>query len=278
MDTLKDCGNVIFEEKGGLKYLRFRNLDKYCNIITHCFTTRIGGVSTGECSALNFGFNRNDTKENVKENFRRLCSVLNIDINNLVLSNQVHGNKVKVVCERDRGKGISRKSDIVGYDALITNKKKVPIVTFYADCVPVLLFDSEKTVIGTAHSGWRGTALEVAGEAIRSMIENFGSSPDDIEAVIGPSIGKCCFETGEEVYNHFRERINWSESFCTKAGNGKWYIDLQRIIKNSLLNMGLSEHKILVSNICTKCNKHLFFSHRGDCGKTGCMAAVMQIN
>ena len=261
-----------------MEYVQFKNFKKYGDIITHCFTTRVGGVSTGECCSLNFALNRNDTQENVKENFKRLCSVLGIDFNKLVFSNQIHDNKVKVVDESDRGKGIVRKSDIVGYDALITDKRQVPLVTFYADCVPVLLFDTRKKAIGAAHSGWKGTVAQIAGETVQAMTDNFGCFPDDMEAVIGPSIGKCCFEVGEEVYNDFKDKIAWSEKFCAKAGNNKWYIDLQEIIKNTLLNNGLSKDRISISNVCTKCRKDIFFSHRGDRGKTGCMVAVLQIN
>jgi len=268
--------NIIKDFKG-LKYVQFENLSKYEGKLVHCFTTRIGGVSSGECAALNLGFNRNDSRENVLENFRRVCKALDIEIESLVFSNQVHDNKVRVVNEEDKGKGIIRESDIIGYDALATNSKNVALVTFYADCVPVLLYDSEKGAIASAHSGWRGTVKRIAAKTVEKMAEAYGCNPGKIEAVIGPSIGGCCFEVGEEVYREFRDNIEYTDDCCVKTGVGKWHINLQEIIKKTLVNSGLKEDRIVLSKICTKCNRDMFFSHRGDNGKTGSLAAIMML-
>jgi YfiH family protein len=272
---VRNC--VITVESNGLRYIQFANLKKYDNTITHCFTTRIGGVSTGECASLNLGFNRNDKRENVLENYKRICEVLDIDPGNMVLSNQVHDNKVKVVDYNDRGKGIIRSSDIVGYDGLVTNNKDVALVTFYADCVPLFFFDCEKNVIALAHSGWRGTVKGIAKETLRKMNEEFGCKTGDIEVAIGPSIGKCCFEIGKEVYDEFLDTLGWSKDYCKKTGEVKWHIDLKGIITHMLIDAGVNAQKICNANICTKCNKDVFFSHRGDKGKTGSMTAIMQI-
>lgn len=271
-------GKIIYIENKELRYMQFSNLKKYDGIITHCFTTRIGGVSSDECMSLNLGFNRNDRRENVKENYRRVCKALNIDCSNMVFSNQVHDNKIKIVDENDRGKGIIRKSDIIGYDGLVTNRKQVALVTFYADCVPVFFFDKEKKVIGMAHSGWRGTVKEIAKEALNKIKEAFDCNMENVEAALGPSIGQCCFEVGEEVYNEFINRLSWSKEYCRKIDGGKWYINLQGIITRTLVNSGIIGDNICVSGVCTKCNKDVFFSHRGDKGRTGSMAAIMQIN
>jgi polyphenol oxidase len=270
--------NVTHIEKDGLEYIQFNNLKKYEGIISHGFTTRIGGVSTGECRTLNLGYNKNDLRENVTENFKRIASALNINHENMVFSNQVHNNLIRVVDETDRGKGIIKKSDIVGYDGLLTNSNEVVLVTFYADCVPVFLFDPDKKAIATVHSGWRGTVKEIAGEAIKEMNRVYGCNAEDIEAAIGPSIGQCCFEVGNEVYNDFGDTLNWSKEYCTKKGNEKWNINLKQIIKRTLLNNGLREENICVGGICTKCNNDIFFSYRGDNGKTGSLAAIMQLN
>jgi polyphenol oxidase len=246
-------------------------------MVTHCFTTRIGGNSSGECESLNFGFNKKDQKENVLENFKKITESIGIDYKNLVFSNQIHDNKIKTVDEADRGKGIIVKSDIIGYDGLVTNKKDVAIVTFYADCVPIFFLDPINKVIAISHSGWRGTVREIARATVNRMIDEFGSNASDIETAIGPSIGNCCFEVGEEVFIEFKENLNWSESFCEKSAYGKWNINLQAIIKKTLTDMGVYENKICSSDICTKCNRETFFSHRGDQGKTGNLAAIMQL-
>ena len=150
---------IIYIEKNGVQLIQFKSLLKYKNI-THCFTTRNGGVSKNEYQSLNLAFNKNDDKKNVYENFKRVSKAVGIDIENMVFSNQVHDNKIKIVSEEDIGKGIIRESDIIGIDGLITNAKKVALVTFYADCVPVFLYDPIKNVIGSVHSGWKGTVKD----------------------------------------------------------------------------------------------------------------------
>jgi len=222
-------------------------------------------------------FNKSDERVNVEENYRRIANALGIKLENMVLSNQVHENKIRVVADTDRGKGIIRESDIRGVDGLVTNLKQVALVTFYADCVPVFLFDPVKKAIGLVHSGWRSTLMEISKEAVMKMKEEFGCDPRDIESAIGPSIGKCCFEVGEEVAEEFEAKLLWSVEYITKEEQ-KYFIDLPLIIKRTLLNVGLDETKILLSDICTKCNKDMFFSHRGDMGKTGTLAGIMQIN
>ncbi|MCX8130646.1 MAG: peptidoglycan editing factor PgeF [Clostridia bacterium] len=277
LDRINDNEKISFKEKNGVVLIQFKNLKKYEDILIHGFTTRFGGVSTGECRTMNLGFNRNDIRENVLENYKRVAETLEINYEHMVFSNQVHDSKVKVVCESDRGKGIIRSSDIIGYDGLVTNINEVAIVTFYADCVPLLFFDPVKRVIAESHSGWRGTVKEIASVTIRRMEEEYASSINDIEVAIGPSIGKCCFEVGEEVISEFSEKLPWSYEFCHKTGTDKWHIDLQSIIHKSLINTGINKNNIVSSNVCTKCNKDVFFSHRGDCGKTGSMAAIMQL-
>ncbi|WP_010243178.1 peptidoglycan editing factor PgeF [Acetivibrio cellulolyticus] len=267
---------IAYIEKNGVEYIQFNNLNKYSDVLIHGFTTRRGGVSEGEYKSLNMAFNKNDKRENVEENYRRIAGVLGIDTENMVLSNQVHDNKIRVVTENDRGKGIYKKSDIIGFDGLMTNVADVALVTFYADCVPVFLFDPVKKVISLVHSGWRSTVKEISKEAVIKMKEVYGCDPYDIEVAIGPSIGQCCFEVGEEVYLEFINTFAWCGEFCKKI-NEKWFIDLPPIIVRSLESEGIQRSKITLSSICTKCNNDVFFSHRGDNGKTGTLSAIMQL-
>lgn len=276
--NIKACDNCsIIQNYHGVHYVQFENLLKYSNVLTHAFSTRLGGVSTGEYDSLNLGMKKEDDRENVKENFRRFCSALNIDTENLVLSDQIHGVKIRNVNEDDRGKGFNRPSDILGVDGLITNSRRVALVTFYADCIPVFLFDPVKTAAGLVHSGWKGTASQIAGEAVRAMKSTYGCRAEDMVAAIGPSIGACCFEVGEEVLSEFSEKIDWSSSFFKKMDNGKWHIDLKGIVKQTLINSGLVAENICTSSLCTKCSRDMFFSYRGDNKRTGSLAAVMQI-
>lgn len=268
--------NIIINKKNDLVYVEFQNLKKYDGILTHCFTTRLGGVSTGECSSLNLSFGRNDSRENVLINYKIIADAIDIDFEKMVLSNQIHDNKIKIVDIEDIGKGLIKESDITGYDGLSTNKPGIPLVTFYADCVPVLFLDPVKKAITAVHSGWKSTVKNIACEALLLMKESYGSKPQDLQVAIGPSICKDCFEVGEEVYNEFINKFEWCEQFIEfKAG--KYYIDLQRIIKRVLTDEGVPKQNINVSNVCTRCNNDMFFSYRGDNRKTGSLAAIMML-
>jgi YfiH family protein len=276
-NLVSNTDNNIHVKKGELEYFKFSNLEKHSDMVEHCFTTRKGGVSKGEYSSLNLGLKKKDSCKNVEQNFAIICNAINIDLANLVLSDQIHSNNVRVVSEKDRGKGILIESDIRNCDGLVTNARNVALVTFYADCVPIFLFDPKNKVIGLAHSGWKGTLEQIAAKTANVMIEEFNCNPGNIISAIGPSIGQCCFEVGNEVKDQFINKLDWSRDFCIKKDEEKSFIDLQGIIKHTLIDCGFKIQNIFISNICTKCNKEIFFSHRGDNGKTGSLAAIMQL-
>jgi len=233
-------------------------------------STRLGGVSVGETATLNLGFNKKDTRENVLKNYDIICSSLGIDYKKLVLSNQVHENKVRIITSDDCGKGITKESDIIGIDAFVCGEKNVPFVIFCADCVPVFFLDTKKEVAALAHSGWRSTAKNISGEVIKTMKSRFGSDASDIICAIGPSIGQCCFEVDEDVAMMFDER------FCEKHGE-KYHIDLWGVIHSQLDSAGISKDNITLANICTCCNGSEFFSNRAHKGKIGLMGAFMEL-
>jgi len=261
---------------GDLKYIEFDCLKKFSDILIHCMSTRLGGVSQGECSTLNLGFNRNDSRENVIKNFQLLCDSMGISSESLVLTNQVHDTKVVLIDGNDRGKGFSRKSDLIGVDGLLTVTPGVTMVTFHADCVPVFLFEPVIKAAALLHSGWRGTLKNIVSKALAAMKGIPGFYADRLVAVIGPGIGNCCFEVDEDVYRMFSDKFD-NKALYARSDNGKHRIDLKGIIRQELLYEGLSEKNIHDSGICTKCRNDLFFSYRGDAGKTGSLAAFMQI-
>lgn len=268
--------NIIFNQSGDLLYLEFKNFRAYDSILTHCFTTRLGGVSKGECFSLNLSFNRNDSRENVMENYKIISDAIGIDFNKIVLSNQIHDNKIRIVTAEDAGKGLIKESDIIGFDGLSTNVPGIPLVTFYADCVPVLLLDPVKKAITAVHSGWKSTLKNIAYEAMSVMKNTYNSDFKDILAVIGPSICQDCFEVDEDVYASFIEKFSWCDKYTTLS-NGKYHIDLQGIIKNVMIDAGVPDKNISISDVCTKCNRDVFFSFRGDNRKTGSLAAFMML-
>ncbi len=259
-----------------LKYIEFTNLKKYEKILTHCFTTRHGGVSKDECTSLNLSFNRKDSRENVLTNYHIIAEAIEVDFNKMVLSNQVHENKIRFVSAEDAGKGLARDSDIIGYDGLTTNVPGIPLVTFYADCVPVLMLDPVKKAITAVHSGWKSTLENISGEALELMKQIYKSDSKDLQIAIGPSICQNCFEVGEDVYRLFKDKYTWCDTYVDSR-NGKYYINLQRIISRVLTDAGVPDNNILVSGVCTKCNNDMFFSYRGDHKCTGSLAAIMML-
>ncbi|HOO11567.1 MAG TPA: peptidoglycan editing factor PgeF [Bacillota bacterium] len=263
-------------EREGIVYFTIPSFDD-TGLARNCFTTRVGGVSSGRVKGLNLGFSRPDSRENVNENFRRLCRAVGIDSESLVFSNQVHGTHVREVTAQDAGKGIWRDSDIKNTDGLITSSRGVTLTTFYADCVPLYFLDPVKRVAGLAHAGWRGTVAGIALETVKRMNEAFGSRPEDMLVGIGPSICRDCYEVDEPVVSRLKENIGSWRDVITPLGKGKFLLDLQLTNRIVLQKAGIREENITDSGLCTMCNGELFYSYRREGKDTGSLAALLQL-
>ena len=268
--------NLFINLKNGVKYITFPKLESR-DEIRHIFSSRIGGVSTGRYSSMNLSFTNGDSRENVLKNYKILCEVADIDINNLVLSRQTHTNNVRIVSDKDRGTGIF-KEPFTDVDGLITNTPGVALVTQYADCTPLLFFDPVKKVIASSHSGWRGTVKEIGKVTVQKMMDIFGSNPGDIIVGIGPCIAKCCYEVDMPVFEEFK-KINYldlDKIFISK-GNGKFMLDTAEANRQILVNIGIDERNIDISDLCTNCNCSELHSHRATKGERGNMAAIIEL-
>ncbi|MCL2426266.1 MAG: peptidoglycan editing factor PgeF [Oscillospiraceae bacterium] len=240
---------------------------------THAFTTRFGGVSTGIYKSLNLAQRANDDFVNVKENYSLLCSALGISTDNIVCSTQVHGTNVRVVTQDDRCGLLQPNSH--QSDGLITNSTNVALMVFTADCVPILLHDPVKKVIGAVHAGWRSAVADITGMAVKKMQSEFGCTPLDIKAAIGPCISKCCFETDADVATSVRDALpNYYDS-CVASQVNKFMIDLKEINRIMLSNAGIAD--ISVSDECTSCLSDKYWSHRKTKGQRGSQAALIQL-
>jgi len=239
-------------------------------IVQHCFTTKHGGVSTGDAAGMNLGFKCGDKREDVLKNYNVIGGALGIDPQMFVLSDQVHEDKIRIITSADCGKGIAKQSDIIGVDALVCAEPNVPFITFYADCVPLFFLDPVKKVAALAHSGWRSTVLRIGEKTIETMVSEFGSARQDILAGIGPGIGQCHFEVGSEVAAHF------GDEFAIPKGN-KYYINLWGVIAAQLKSAGIADKNITIAGMCTACRTDEFYSYRAERGKVGRMAAIMQL-
>ncbi|MFZ5592146.1 MAG: peptidoglycan editing factor PgeF, partial [Bacillota bacterium] len=163
-------------------------------------------------------------------------------------------------------------------DALVTGRPGLVLASFYADCVPVFLLDPQRRAAGLAHAGWQGTRRKIAARAVQVMQSALGCRPQDILAVIGPSIGPCCYTVGADVYQHFVAAFpRHIDALARPAGPHKWHLDLWQSNRLVLLEAGLAEGNIYTARLCTSCREDLFFSYRRQGGRCGRMAALMRL-
>ncbi len=269
--------SLNINKKNNILYFTFPSFEKY-KFVSHTFSSRLGGVSEGIYLSLNLSFNRGDSPQNVYKNYEIICSAIGVNPNNLVFGQLTHGNNIRKVTLEDRGKGIIHQPDYSDIDALITNEIDVPLAMTFADCVPIFFLDSINKVVAIAHSGWRGTVKKIGEKVINLMLKDYKCKLENILIGIGPSIGVCCFEVDEEVYKQFLllkflDNNNWFE----KKDN-KYYINLWKVIETMFLKMGIPKENITVTDLCTKCNNDIFFSHRATNGRRGSMAGIIGLN
>ncbi len=269
--------SLNINKKNNILYFTFPSFEKY-KFVSHTFSSRLGGVSEGIYLSLNLSFNRGDSPQNVYKNYEIICSAIGVNPNNLVFGQLTHGNNIRKVTLEDRGKGIIHQPDYSDIDALITNEIDVPLAMTFADCVPIFFLDPINKVVAIAHSGWRGTVKKIGEKVINLMLKDYKCNLKNILIGIGPSIGVCCFEVDEEVYKQFLlleflDDNNWFE----KKDN-KYYINLWKVIETMFLKMGIPKENITVTDLCTKCNSGIFFSHRATNGKRGSMAGIIGLN
>jgi polyphenol oxidase len=258
----------------GLPVVQFPLLQQY-KAIRHGVTTRQGGVSSGPFQSLNLGYHTGDRPAQVLQNRNRVFAAFGWKDEEVVTPVQVHGNKIVTVSDHSAREGISAQaSPVLEADGLITNVKGVGLMIKVADCVPVFFYDPAQRAIGLVHAGWRGTAAGIISAAIDALRETYGTKPEQLIAGIGPGIGSCCYEVGNEVCDAFGDRD--SGSFLSPApGSGAPHLDLKRAIFFDLLRCGVNPDTVDVADACTFCREDLFFSHRRDQGKTGRMGALI---
>lgn len=262
-----------FTQYGKLKYFGFETFPE--DEVTHAIFSRHGGVSPKPWNALNVGGTVGDDIENVKVNIRRSFQVFNLAVNRKYDAWQVHGNKV-VFADSPRAQDEPpQKADII-----LTNKPEVVLFMRFADCVPIMLFDPIKKVVGIAHAGWMGTVKKVPLIAIQAMEEHYGSAPGDILAGIGPSIGPQSYEVGVEVAKEIKETFKHkaNEILAVSTNKNKDTIKLNLWEANRILLDNAGVKNIELAGICTATNLNDWYSHRAEHGRTGRFGALITLN
>lgn len=263
--------------KNGVTYLTFPIFENAR--LRHGFSTRLGGVSQGDLGSMNLSFSRGDDPGKVMENHHRFAAAVGYPVENLVFSDQVHDTVIQRVDTSDCGKGILRESDLKGVDGLVTDDPEVVLMTFFADCVPLFFYDRKHHAIGAVHSGWRGTVGRIGARAVEKMRDEFGSAPDDLLAVVGPSICQDCYEVSEDVAEAFRlefQEKQWNELLLSKPEQ-KYQLDLWRANEIILSEAGIPASQIQVCGMCTCCHSEFLFSHRASGGKRGNLAGAITL-
>ena len=231
--------NIIEHNKNGLVYLTADGFEA-AGGVAHGFSTRLGGVSEGIYATLNLGMNRGDAPDRVRENYRRFCAAIGADMGNIVCASQVHGDTVRTVTAADLGIGLDEPEPWQA-DGLVTDIPGVTLAVYSADCLPILLYDPVRRVVGAVHAGWRGTALGIAAKAVERMVDCYGCDRLDILAAVGPGISKCCFETHEDVPNAMTEAMGAAAlSSIEVLPTGKFHVDLKGLNAKRLESAGLA--------------------------------------
>jgi len=246
--------------------MKFKNLSKHPNC-THLITQKDNSQECGFSLALH-------TNENPKSILKNRESIQKkLPNKEFIVANQTHSDNITIITTPTEQGWKELSTAIENCDALITNQKGIMLTILTADCVPILLFDPKKEVVSAIHAGWNGTHKQIVYKTVKKMVDEFSCDPKDIIAGIAPSIGRCCYEVGEDVAKHF---FDDSSAYDTKGK--KYMLDLPYINKQQLLKAGLSIENIELSNTCTACKVDSYFSYRKEQGCSGRFMSMIGLN
>ena len=259
--------SIVTKKLDRLEYLVAESIT-----VPHCFTTRLGGVSTGHLESLNLSMSQGDAPENVVENYRRVGQALGFLPEDVVMACQTHSDIVVQVGRQHCGAGI-RGEKRPECDAFITGDPGVALFVSTADCTPILLHDPVTGAVGAAHAGWRGTAAAIGGKTVEAMVKAFGCDPKNIRAAIGPNIGACCFETDADVPEAMLSAFGEEVAPHIEKKGEKYHLDLKAI--NAVILRRAGVQHIDISENCTMCEHDRFWSHRYTKGERGSQGAII---
>ncbi len=258
---------MAFAETSGIRYYEFGIFPPQ---VTQAVFTRNGGVSPAPWASLNVGGTVGDDATRVRENRVRSFAALGRSLDTLFDVWQVHSaDAAYATGPRQQGEDY-RKADII-----LTDRPEVTLYMRFADCVPIMLYDPGRGVVGMAHAGWLGTVRGAAGAAVRAMQAHYGSKPEDVIAAIGPSIGPDHYEVGADVAGQFHAVFGQAATGLILSRQGKTYLDLWSANRLQLEQSGV--HQIEVAAVCTACHLDDWFSHRAEKGLTGRFGALMAL-
>jgi len=252
---------------GEIRYFQF---ELFRQGLIHAVFTRQGGVSPEPWAALNLGSMVGDDSERVRENQRLALASLFRDLESVYDVWQVHGVAVAIANAPRPPKVPHLQADVV-----LTDKPGLTLLMRFADCVPILLHDPVRKVVGIAHAGWMGTVRGTARFAVEAMQKHYGSMPADILAAIGPSIGPDHYEVGADVALQVKQSFRSDASDLLSLNTGSMKFDLWAANRLLLEQAGVSQ--VEVAGLCTACNTGDWYSHRAEKGRTGRFGAIIAL-
>lgn len=231
--------------------------------LNHCFTTR----------DMDMGIRTNPSTQDIKNNLAHIYKTLEISPRVLFCGVQTHSKNILSVLDINQGEVNEIGQFSQEIDGLVTNREDVALMTTYADCTPIILFDPVKKVHGNVHSGWKGTLQKIGQQGVQKMIEDYGCNTRDLVAIIGPSIGKDDFEVEKDVMSQFQATFEFHQEIIVKKDDVKYLIDIQETNKRILLQSGIEESHITTIDLSTKSNP-MFHSYRRDGNEFGLMGCI----
>lgn len=260
---------MIFSNGRELPFFQFQALQNIDGV-HHAVYTRQGGVSPAPFSSLNLSVSVPDDKDNVYANRRRAYGLFGRDTDSVVHAHLVHGNDVARVTRDNDGSWLPH------VDGIITDQPGCALTMNFADCAPVLLVDPRNKAIGIGHAGWKGAVVDLPGAMVRAMQIAFGSDPQTLIGAVGPCIGPCCYEVGDEVISAVHDAFDEGGSLLHERGGPRPYFDLPDANRRNLLRAGVQQ--VELSGLCTGCRTDLFYSHRVEKGRTGRFGVMLMLS
>lgn len=200
-------------------------------------------------------------EDDARAHWQCLPDVMRLGLNDPVFAQQIHGKDVLHITHRPEvlcfGSG----------DALITDLFDLPVGVFSADCLPLLFWSP--SAIAAAHAGWRGTCQNIAAATVAAFQKHYSIGPEQIKVAIGPCIGSCCLELGDEVFFSFTDASSEYQKYFVRKH--KWQLDLPALNRFQLIKAGVKEENIQLHHQCTFCNDERFYSYRRQKKRNGSM-------
>ncbi len=267
---------ILICQNSNLTYLQSSLLTKNGSV-QHAFSTRLGGISGGNCSSLNMAFHTEDRSDHVIENRRRFLKNFNIDHKKIVALNQVHGTEIVEAERGNCGEGALPGSTLQDADALITTDPELTLCAYSADCLLIYYAAVDTPLIAIAHAGRQGTLGGMAEKVVEQIGSRYGVQPGQILTFLAPSICKNCYTVDTTLAEEFNHAGWGSSAYIEPAYGGLWNLNLAEINRAQLIRAGLDKDNIDQSSLCTSCRSDLFYSYRRERGKTGRMMGFISM-